>query len=65
MKRVKMSLQNIEGRLSRDEMKKIMAGSADGRPCMTCSSDNDCAKVNKGKCSATCPDGSKACSGWS
>ncbi|MFT3947002.1 MAG: hypothetical protein QM763_08525 [Agriterribacter sp.] len=30
MKKIKMSLANIEGKLSRVEMKKIMAGSGDG-----------------------------------
>ena len=42
MKTKKLSFKEIKGVLSRDEMKKIMAGSA---PCtMTpCKSDSDCA----------------------
>ncbi len=33
MKTTKMSLANIKGKLSRDEMKKIMAGSGGGDTC--------------------------------
>lgn len=45
MKRMKMSLANIEGRLSRTEMKNIMAGSGGGQ----------------GACSVTCGTGYYAC----
>lgn len=47
MQTKKMSLANIQGKLSRTEMKKIMAGSAD---CSLagCASDSDCG--SKCKC---------------
>lgn len=38
-----MSLESIQGKLSRVEMKNIMAGSKDGYPCdHTCSTASDC-----------------------
>ncbi len=40
MKQTKMSLQNLKGKLSRSEMKNIMAGSAPF-DCQ-CESDRDC-----------------------
>lgn len=41
MKQTKMSLVNIQGKLSRAEMKNIMAGS--GSNCSdSCTSDSDC-----------------------
>lgn len=39
MKTVKISLANIQGKLSRVEMKSIMAGSGDYK---TCTKDSDC-----------------------
>lgn len=41
--------------LSRKEMQKIMAGSGSGSAgvCLTCSDDDSCARVNKGKCKQT------------
>ena len=44
MKKNKMSLANIQGKLSRAEMKNIMAGSgSSGSNCnSSCSSDSDC-----------------------
>jgi len=44
MKALKMSLENIQCKLSRIEMKKIMAGSDHGTaPCDgSCSSSSDC-----------------------
>jgi hypothetical protein len=62
MKRMKMSLANIEGKLSRAEMKSIMAGS--GYSCLGCTTDQECKDVNKGKCTKECQSGTKGCSGW-
>ena len=43
MKTQKMSLANIKGKLSRAEMKNIMAGSADTcNPGRSCEFNNDC-----------------------
>ena len=62
MQTKKMSLANIQGKLSRTEMKKIMAGSGSGSNCSdSCSSDSDCngdnschhcatGDIMKGKC---------------
>jgi len=67
MKTLKMSLENIQGKLSRSEMKKVMAGSGDS--CyMRCSQDSGSFPVPD--CSGAiyasmCPDGnygSCACS---
>lgn len=41
MKTKKMSLANIQGKLSRTEMKKIMAGSGVSENC-NCNSKDDC-----------------------
>lgn len=41
MKTQKMSLANIQGKLSRAEMKKIMAGGSGADTC-NCNSKNDC-----------------------
>ena len=52
MKTKKMSLANIQGKLSRNEMKNIMAGS--GTKCdfghLSCSTSQECAQVGKGFC---------------
>jgi len=43
VKTVKMSLANLQGKMSRKEMKNIMAGSVGSMPCdHKCSSDSDC-----------------------
>jgi hypothetical protein len=51
MKPQKMSLANIQGRLSRAEMRNIMGGSDECLSCSrtTCSSDSDCIKPS-GNC---------------
>lgn len=55
MKKEKINLADVKGKLSREEMKKIMGGSApvDGRGCMLqlCSNDSACCPENP-KCSA-------------
>lgn len=54
MKTKKMSLANIQGKLSRAEMKQIMAGSG-GESCNTywCSTNSDCVTKNCGnRCSS-------------
>ena len=43
MKTVKMSLANIQGKLSRAEMKQIMAGS--GAPCSSATTAYDCSRT--------------------
>lgn len=43
MKTKKMNLNEIKGVLSRDEMRKIMAGSgSNGCPTKACTADTDC-----------------------
>lgn len=59
MKTQKMSLANIEGKLSRAEMKNIMAGS--GAICKSCSSDSDCDSRHVCRSSSSCPDYSGVC----
>jgi len=49
MKTTKMSLANIQGKLSRADMKNIMAGSGGGTPC---TSNSDC-----GSRTTTCSGG--------
>lgn len=43
MKTTKISLVNIQEKLSRTEMKKIMAGSGSEVNCQYCVSDSECA----------------------
>ncbi len=50
METKKMSLANIQGRLSRKEMKNIMAGSGGAK----------CDSLCSGPCTVTCPGGSTA-----
>lgn len=66
MKKIKISLGNIEGRLSRAEMKNIMAGSGgdDDMSCLGCTTDQECKDVNKGTCTKECQKGGKGCSNW-
>jgi len=71
MQTIKMSLANIKGKLSRDEMKKIMAGSGTTTCTSTCWDSNvggnilgsvevpDC-NTNAGGCRSTYPDAVKA-----
>jgi hypothetical protein len=51
METTKMSLANIQGKLSRAEMKNIMAGSG---ACpyghLSCSTNTDCGNINAGVC---------------
>ena len=47
MKTLKMSLANIQGKLSRAEMKKVMAGSGSDNCNNYCDNDKDC---NGGMC---------------
>ena len=51
MKTIKMSLANIEGKLSRKEMKNIMAGSGDG-----------CQTYHCGAYQTSCCDAADICS---
>lgn len=63
MQTKKISLKEIKGVLSRDEMKKIMAGSGTVPYMGTCTSDSDCA--GGFKCVLTAGSGTvrKACRG--
>ena len=58
MKTKKMSLANIQGKLSRAEMKKIMAGSGGACPytaCdLNCNSQNNCKCYGGGTSNAVC-----------
>ena len=67
MKTKKMSLATIQGKLSRSEMKNIMAGSGGGGDgCqsgrLSCKTTSDCADVNAGLCCLQ-SDGNNCC--WS
>ena len=42
MKNEKMSLANMQEKLSRKEMKTIMAGSGSGLKCIQCTGNSDC-----------------------
>lgn len=55
MQTKKMSLANIKGKLSRKEMKNIMAGSGNVI-CTTCSSDSDCSIGHVCRSSPSCFD---------
>ncbi len=55
MKTTKMSLANIQGKLSRSEMKKIMAGSG-----VTCGM-KDCIKIIDGKPKSAICTGTTTC----
>lgn len=62
MKTLKMSLENIQGKLSRSEMKKVMAGSGEPNSIcfMRCSQDSNSFPVSTCSSStyrALCPDG--------
>lgn len=64
MKTKKMSLANIHGKLSRAEMKNIMAGSeCGGVICNSCTTDADCAYKAGLYCGSTlaCPQYLKVC----
>lgn len=66
MQTKKMSLANIQGKLSRAEMKSIMAGSGSGDAC-NCNSNDDCAgNATKKTCyngaAYSCTPGAKI--GW-
>ncbi len=50
MKRTKMSLTSIKGKLSRTEMKNIMAGSGGGNQCNVY-----CGTGSGQSCDSTCP----------
>ena len=52
-----MSLANMQGKLSRAEMKKIMAGSTGDGDCpISCQTAADCKQVNRGDTCSTCTD---------
>jgi hypothetical protein len=63
MKTVKMSLATIQGKLSRAEMKNIMAGSGDNCGSIICGSNhqqyscstNQYGKCHNDYCNADCP----------
>jgi NADP-dependent 3-hydroxy acid dehydrogenase YdfG len=61
----KMSLANIQGKLSRTEMKNIMAGSGSGCTvkCVSCTTDADCAYGSNLYCESSnaCTQYSKVC----
>jgi len=57
MKTVKMNLATIQGKLSRAEMKNIMAGSGDNCPLncnSNCNQDNHCQCKNAGTSNEYC-----------
>ncbi len=47
MKTKKMSIANIRGKLSRSEMKNIMAGSGSDPEICECNSPDDCTEYNE------------------
>ena len=60
MKTKKMSLANIQGKLSRTEMKNIMAGSGTGGTCKLSNNDSRLCycSTGMGQCSGTTCSGS-------
>ena len=58
MKTTKMNLANIQGKLSRAEMKNIMAGltTTGGLPVCNCNSADDCTATNE-LCMSSCEAG--------
>lgn len=54
MKTTKISLVNIQEKLSRTEMKKIMAGSGSEVNCQYCVSDSECATGHVCRSSISC-----------
>jgi hypothetical protein len=63
MKKTKMSLANIQGKLSKDEMKKIMAGSGHSLCGQWCESEYDCRWMGTscGKCESGPSGGMRTC----
>jgi hypothetical protein len=61
MKTKKMNLANIQGKLSRNEMKNLNGGLNEFR-CLGCTKDSECAAVNKGTCTKECQNGGYGCS---
>lgn len=57
-------------KLTRKEMKNLQGGDAEILPvdddnrCLGCTTDRECAAVNKGTCTKDCVKGGKGCSGW-
>lgn len=58
---VKMSLENIQGKLSRSEMKNLMAGSGESIGCDACYSDSECSSTTECRTSSSCTPGKKVC----
>jgi len=58
MKTTKLSLANVQGKLSRSEMKNIMAGK-NALPTCNCNSSDDCTTWNE-SCMASCEGGTGA-----
>jgi hypothetical protein len=63
MKTTKMSLATIQGKLSRVEMKKIMAGSGESDCGTQCSGTCSLGNGNYGKCYTSPKNGNCYCSG--
>jgi hypothetical protein len=53
MKQKKLRLADLQGKLSRDEMKRIMAGSGGSAKC-DCNSADDCKDSSKPRCVNDC-----------
>lgn len=51
MKTLKMSLENIRGKMSRKEMRNIMAGSGGGVCGSSCQTSSDCGQGGEYTCS--------------
>lgn len=66
MEKQKMNLADMKGKLSRAEMKNIMAwlSDDDDNRCLGCTKDSECAAVNKGTCTKECQNGGYGCSQW-
>lgn len=63
MQTQKMSLANMQGKLSRAEMKGIMAGNRCAVKCVSCNTDSDCAYGSNLYCESSdaCTQYSKVC----
>ena len=61
MQKTKMSLANIQGKLSRVEMKNIMAGSGSGTNCAASCTGSCTASGHSGKCATNSGSGRCNC----
>lgn len=64
MKTKKISLANVQGQLSREEMKNIMGGVVGGNPTCNCNKQEDCSADNTMCLSGCTADPNTTCQGY-